>query len=94
MLELVQDLELAKEEITKERDIYIQEIENIRNEAAAKLEEARLAAQHKPPQPKPAKCKQCELFAKNTEIMRKQQQKQQETIALLKQDLQCLTLFI
>ncbi len=104
MLEMIQELQVSKEEIARERDIYIGEIENIKKEidtikkeAVEKQEQVmRMAALQasKPPQPKQIKCKMCQMYIKNTQIMQQKLYQSEETIRDLKKDMICLTDFL
>lgn len=76
MIELIQELEAGKDEISRERDIYIQEIESLRREVAMRQEEIVKLGQHQvkqtqalPPPPKASKCKNCEAYIKNQQIL-------------------------
>lgn len=102
LLELVGEMEIAKEDICKERDIYIQEIDDLRKELQIKQEEiarlqrqeeaykASLTIQSKNIQnlpPKASKCKNCEVYIKNQQILQQQLVEQEKGIRCLQVDL-------
>lgn len=87
MLELVNELELAKEDISRERDIYIQQIDDLRKELQARQDEIgkmqrheealklSLSSQNKNTQnlpPKGSKCRNCEAYIKNQQVLQQQ----------------------
>jgi chromosome segregation ATPase len=108
MLDLVRDIEENKEEICRERDIYIQEIEELRRDVLAKQEEVTrlqrqeenyktIALQSRNIQnlpPKSGKCKNCETYIKNQQLLQQQLKEYSENISSLQLDIHCLQEFI
>lgn len=87
LLELVAELELAKEDAYKERDIYIQQIDDLRNDLHIKQDEivklqrqeeaikTNLCIQNKNTlnlPPKGSRCKNCEAYIKNHQVLQNQ----------------------
>jgi hypothetical protein len=86
-MELVSEIETAKEDICKERDIYIAQIEDLRKDLQIRQDEisrlqkqeegfkANLRLQSVNTQnlpPKGSKCRNCEAYIRNQQILQQQ----------------------